>query len=132
MKRNISVRYLLDVNIPHGIGISNLCVERVGSFLVLQEPNRLWASCPLTRAGFLRIATRTLKSSARILACRCRSARFRRFAANLPDRAEPGRRHATLLTLAQRRKGRVATLDTGLGELAKATGYSSSVLVLQS
>jgi predicted nucleic acid-binding protein len=114
-----------------------------------REPDRLWATCPLTQAGFLRIASRTLggrQALRETLAglerdCSSPLHEYWPIDIDLSDLSDSQRSRVIgpnqitdmqLLMIAHRHRGQLATFDYGIGELAKATGYSNSVLVLQS
>jgi len=108
----------------------------------------LWATCPLTQAGFLRIASRgfsgvrngvqqTLAGLERD--CQSFNHEYWPVDVDLRDLSDSlrarliGRNQVAdmqLLLLAHQRKGQLVTFDTGIKELAAGTKYAGSVLVL--
>jgi predicted nucleic acid-binding protein len=112
------------------------------------KPDRLWATCPLTQGGFLRVAGRYLPDSQcaiqellRRLEVDRRSGLHEYWPVDIDmcDLSDSQRKKLIghnqvtdmqLLLLAHKRKGKLVTFDSGLAQLAKATGYADSVLVL--
>jgi toxin-antitoxin system PIN domain toxin len=143
------VRFLLDVNVLVALAIPEHVLHEAAHLWFQSEPDRLWATCPLTQAGFVRLASRALAGSrdairqslARLeFDCRSSSHEYWPVDIDLRDLSDSQRARIVgpnqitdmqLLLLARRHGGQLATLDSGLGELAKATGYSNSVLVVQ-
>jgi toxin-antitoxin system PIN domain toxin len=148
-KRSIGVRYLLDVNILVALAIPDHVLHEAAHLWFQSEPDRLWATCPLTQAGFLRVASRALAGSGDAigqslarLEFDCRSSCHEYWPVDIDMRELSDSQRARLigpnqitdmqlLLIARRHRGQLATFDKGLGELAKATGCSKSVLVLQ-
>ena len=99
-------------------------------------PDRSWATCPITEAGFVRVSSnpRALEGAvtpetARAVLAGARSAGGHRFLANDVSMTDPdlpalaGHRQVTdavLVTLARRHGVRVVTFDAGLAALARA------------
>jgi toxin-antitoxin system PIN domain toxin len=113
-----------------------------------REPDRLWSTCPLTQAGFLRIVARKFGTSDGVrralagLEADCRSGNHEYWPVDVDLRdltgAERGRlighnqvTDMQLLLLAYQHKGRLVTFDSGIAGLAKGTPYTSSVLTLE-
>lgn len=111
-------------------------------------PERSWATCPLTQAGFLRIASRRLgglrshvKMALKLLETNCLSPNHEYWPAEI-DLRELGDAHRQrligpnqvadmqLLLLAHRHPAQLATFDKGIRELAAATRYVASVSLL--
>ena len=142
------MRFLLDVNALVALAIpKHPFHERVHNWF-RRDANRLWATCPLTQGGFLRVATRTLGNSREGM---------RIALANLDQHCESphhefwpndvdirncgesmrarllGHNQITdlqLLLLAHQNDGQLATLDKGIRELAAGTRYSDAVIQL--
>lgn len=147
-RRNTGVRYLLDVNVLIGLAFPNHSSHQAAHSWFRREPDRQWATCPLTQAGFLRVAGRALGSSrgdmGKALAgleldCRSPGHEFWPADVDLRDLSDSQRScliglsqiaDMQLLLLAHRHRGQLATFDNGLKELAAGTRYSSSLLVL--
>jgi toxin-antitoxin system PIN domain toxin len=142
------VRYLLDVNILVALTVRENPLHEAAQQWFRSEPDRLWATCALTQGGFLRVASHYLPGSRlaiRELLARlefdCRSG-FHEYwpvdvdMLDLSDSQRSrliGHNQVTdmqLVMLAHRHKGQLATFDSGLGQLAQATGYTNSVVVL--
>ena len=54
------MRFLLDVNVLVGMAFPSHSSHGPAHSWFNQEPDRRWATCPLTQAGFLRAASRAL------------------------------------------------------------------------
>ena len=54
------MRFLLDVNVLVGLAFPNHSSHHSAHSWFRREPDREWATCPLTQAGFLRVASRAL------------------------------------------------------------------------
>jgi uncharacterized protein len=142
------VRFLLDVNVLVALAFPTHASHRAAHEWFRQEPDRLWATCPLTQAGFLRVAGRALGASQRAVRdalagleedCKNHSHEFWPVDVDLRDLTDSLRARLTghnqitdlqLLLLAHRHRGQLATFDTGLRELASGTRYANSLLVL--
>jgi toxin-antitoxin system PIN domain toxin len=146
--RNIGVRFLLDVNVLVGLAFPQHTSHQVVHSWFRREPDRLWATCALTQAGFLRAASRALGGSRdavrKALAgleqdCKSPNHEYWSVDADLRDLSDSQRSRLIgpnqvadmlLILMAHRRRGQLATFDKGLGELASGTRYANSVLVL--
>jgi predicted nucleic acid-binding protein len=113
-----------------------------------REPERKWATCPLTQAGFARVAGRALgghrADAAKALAgleldCRSPHHEFWVVDIDLRDLSNSQRSpliganritDMQLLMLAHRHRGQLATCDIGLEQLASGTCYANSLLLL--
>jgi toxin-antitoxin system PIN domain toxin len=144
----MSVRFLLDVNVLIGLAFPLHTAHEAAHSWFNEEPNRLWATCPFTQAGFLRVASRALGGSRdsvrKALAglerdCRLPGHEYWPGDVDLRELSDPMRSRMIgpnqladmqLLLLAHRHKGQLATFDTGLKELAVGTKYAGSLLVL--
>jgi len=143
------VRWLLDVNILIGLAFPTHVLSKPAHSWYRLEPDRLWATCALTQAGFLRIVSRTLGGRQAVretlagLERDCSSPLHEYWPVDIDLRELSdwqrsrliGHNQVTemqLLMLAHRHRGQLATFDGGIADLARATGYSNSVLVLQS
>lgn len=142
------MRFLLDVNVLVALSFLEHASHVVAQEWFQEEPLRLWASCPLTQAGFLRVAYvqtgRTRQSLRVALAsleqnCLSPGHEFWNADVDLRDLTESQRSRLIghnqiadmqLLKLAYRHGGQVATLDAGIQVLAEGTRYASSVTVL--
>jgi uncharacterized protein len=142
------VRFLLDVNVLVALAFPLHSSHRLAHSWFRREPDRLWATCPLTQAGFLRAASRALGGSRdairKALAglerdCQNPGHEYWPVDADLRDLSNSQRSRLIgpnqiadmqLLLLAHRHRGQLATFDTGLRELASSTRYASSLLVL--
>ena len=142
------MRFLLDVNILVGLAFPLHSSHPAAHSWFRREPDRLWATCPLTQAGFLRAASRALGGSRdavrKALAglerdCRSPGHEYWPLDVDLRDLHDSQRSRLIgpnqiadmqLLLLAHRNRGQLATFDTGLRELASGTRYASSLLIL--
>ena len=142
------MRFLLDVNVLVALAFPLHASHSVAHAWFRREPGRLWATCPLTQAGFLRAASRALGGSRdailKALAglerdCRSPNHEYWPTDVDLHDLSDSQRSRLRgpnqiadmqLILLAHRRRSQLATLDTGLKELASGTGYENSVLLL--
>lgn len=143
------MRFLLDVNVLLALGFPDHVLNQPAQQWYTRETDRLWATCPLTQAGFLRIASRNLGGGLRAVGealaglerdCTSPLHEYWPVDVDLRDLSDSqrsrliGHNQVTdmqLILIAHRRKGQLATFDKGLGNLAKTTGYSDSVLVLE-
>jgi toxin-antitoxin system PIN domain toxin len=143
------VRFLLDLNVLIALVVPDHVLHAGAHRWFQSVPNRLWATCPLTQGGFLRLSSVAMAGSrdgirqalARLdVDCRSPLHEYWPVDIDLRELSDSqrsrliGHNQVTdmqLLLLAHRRKGQLATFDKGLGALAKATGYADSVLVLE-
>ena len=142
------MRSLLDVNVLVALAFPLHSAHRAAHAWFQREPDRLWATCPLTQAGFLRVAGRQLGGSRDALRkalagldrdCRSPNHEYWPVRVDLRELSDsPVSRligpnqiaEMQLLLLAHRHRGQLATFDTGIRELASGTRYASSLLVL--
>jgi toxin-antitoxin system PIN domain toxin len=145
---SIGVRFLLDVNVLIGLAFPAHTSHRQAHSWFQKEPGRLWATCPLTQAGFLRVASRALGGSRDAVRkalnglerdCQGPGHEFWPTDIDLRNLSDSQRARLIgpnqiadmqLLLLAHRHRGQLATFDTGLRELASGTRYANSLLVL--
>ena len=142
------MRFLLDVNVLVGLAFpAHTSHQKVHAWF-RREPERLWATCPLTQAGFLRVASRALGGDRDAvwqalagLERDCMSPQHEYWPVDIDLRSLSDSQRSRLqgpnqivdmqlLMLAHRHRGRLATLDTGVRELASGTPYSEALLVL--
>lgn len=142
------MRSLLDANVLIALGVpSHPAYRKVHDWFRI-EPDRLWATCPLTQAAFLRQVPRLLggtHASFNIALagleedCRGPHHAFWHLDIDLRDLSDImrarilGHNQITdlqLLLLAHRHRGQLVTLDKGIAELARGTRYANSLLVL--
>ncbi len=142
------MRFLLDVNVLVALAFPPHSSHPRAHSWFRREPDRLWATCPLTQAGFLRLAGRESGGSRdairKVLAglerdCQSRSHEFWPVDIDLRELSDSqrsrliGRNQITdmqLLMLAHRHRGQLATFDSGIKELASGTRYANSLLLL--
>ena len=142
------MRFLLDVNVLVSLAFPNHSLHDSAHSWFRREPERLWATCALTQAGFLRVASHVLGGSRDAVRTAlaglerdCQSPRHEFWPVNsdLRDLSDSQRLRLIgpnqiadmqQLLLAHRHRGRLATFDTGIRELAAGTGYAASLLVL--
>ena len=142
------MRFLLDVNVLVALGFPVHAFHSRAHSWFHRESDRLWATCPLTQAGFLRLGSRELggtKDAVRqALAglesdCQSFNHEYWPVDVDLRDLSDSlrarliGRNQVAdmqLLLLAHEHKGQLVTFDTGIKELAAGTKYAGSVLVL--
>lgn len=142
------MRFLLDVNVLVAMAFPPHSAHRSAHAWFQCEPDRQWATCPLTQAGFLRAASRALGGSRHAIRealaglerdCQSPNHEYWPVDADLRDLTDAQRSRLIgpnqiadmqLLLLAHRRRGQLATFDTGIRELASGTRYASSLLVL--
>jgi hypothetical protein len=147
-KRNIGVRFLLDVNVLVGLAFPTHSSHRQAHAWFHREANRLWATCALTQAGFLRNATRYLGAShdafRNVLSgleqdCNSPNHEYWPVDIDLRDLSDSIRSRIIgpnqitdmqLLLLAHRHDAQLASFDTGIRELTAGTRYTDSLLVL--
>ncbi len=151
MSRSTGVRFLLDVNVLVALAFPLHSSHRLAHAWFGREPDRLWATCPLTQSGFLRVASRALGGSRDSrddvrkalagLERDCQSPRHEYWPVDvdLRDLSDSERSRLIgpnqiadmqLLLLAHRRGGQLATFDTGLKELAARTRYAPALMLL--
>jgi toxin-antitoxin system PIN domain toxin len=142
------VRFLLDVNVLVALAFPHHSSHKRAHSWFQQEADRQWASCALTQAGFLRVASRVLGGSRddirKALAglerdSQSPSHEYWPVDVDLRDLSDSHRSRLIgpnqiadmqLLLLAHRHRGQLATFDAGIRELASGTRYASSLLVL--
>lgn len=142
------MRFLLDVNVLIGLAFPSHTLHGAAHAWFSGEKDRLWATCALTQAGFLRVASRAMGGSRDAfgkslagLERDCSSSRHAYWPvdADLRDLSTSQRARLIganqivdmqLLLLAYRHKGQLATFDAGLKELAIGTPYANSLVVL--
>ena len=142
------MRFLLDVNVLVALAFPLHSSHAAAHSWFRREQDRPWATCPLTQAGFLRVASRALggtrDATRKALAglerdCRSANHEYWPVDADLRDLSDAQRARLIgpnqiadmqLILLAHRRRSQLATLDTGLRELASGTGHGNSVLLL--
>jgi toxin-antitoxin system PIN domain toxin len=142
------VRFLLDVNVLVALAFPDHSSHKRAHNWFLRKSDRLWATSPLTQAGFLRIASRLLGGSRNGLQqalaglerdCRSLNHEYWSVGVDLRELSEMQRSRLIgpnqitdmqLLLLAHRHRGQLATFDAGLKELAAGTGFADSVLML--
>jgi toxin-antitoxin system PIN domain toxin len=142
------VRFLLDVNVLVALAFPQHYSHRIAHAWFGKDPDRLWATCPLTQAGFLRVASRALGESRdavqKSLAglerdCQSPAHEYWPVDVDLRDLSVSQRSRLVgpnqiadlqLLLVAHRHRGQLATLDTGFKELASGTRYANSLLIL--
>jgi len=148
MPRSTAVRFLLDVNVLVALAFPLHTSHQLAHAWFRREPDRLWATCPLTQSGFLRVSSRALGSSRDAVRmalaglerdCQSSGHEYWPVDVDLRDLSDSERSRLIgpnqiadmqLLLLAHRHRGQLATLDTGLRELASRTRYASSLLIL--
>ena len=142
------MRFLLDVNVLVALAFPpHASHQRAQSWFRL-EPDPLWATCHLTQAGFLRVASRKLGGSRDAIRkplaglerdCQSRSHEYWPADADLRDLSDSMRPRLIgpnqiadmqLVMVAHRHRGQLATFDTGIRALASGTRYANSFLVL--
>jgi len=152
-RRSIGVRFLLDVNVLVALAFPVHALHQRAHAWFRREPDRLWATCPLTQAGFLRVACRVFGESSGSAAsqsvgnallalehdCQSPGHEYWPLDIDLSDLSNSQRSRLIganqvadmqLLMLANRHRGQLATFDTGIGELATGTRFANSLLVL--
>jgi toxin-antitoxin system PIN domain toxin len=148
MTKSSDVRFLLDVNVLVGLAFPSHSSHDAAHSWFGKESERLWATCALTQAGFVRVVSRLLGGSQDSIGLAlagleqdCANPRHDFWAvdADLRDLSNSQRARMTgpnqvadmqLLILAYRHRGKLATFDTGLRQLASGTPYANSLLVL--
>jgi toxin-antitoxin system PIN domain toxin len=142
------VRFLLDINVLVALAFADHPSHSAAHKWFHRQRDRQWATCPLTQAGFLRLASRKLGGSRGAVGtalaglerdCQSPLHEFWPVDIDLRDLTDSQRSRLIghnqvadmqLLLLSHRRKGQLATFDSGLKELATGTRYASSLLVL--
>ena len=142
------MRFLLDVNVLVALAFPRHVHHQRAHAWFLRDQNREWATCPLTQAGFLRVAYQGLSgandSIRQALAgfeevCRSPHHEFWPVDADLRDLSDSQRSRLIgpnqvadmqLLLLAHRRHGQFATFDTGLRTIAAGTPFAASLLAI--
>ena len=148
MTRSVGLRFLLDVNVLVALAFPTHVSHQTAHSWFHRQTDCLWATCPLTQAGFLRVASFTLGGSRDAIRlamaglerdCRNPHHEYWPVEVDLRDLTDSlrsrliGAKQITdmqLLMLAHGHRGQLATFDTGIRELASGTRFSSSVLVL--
>lgn len=143
------MRSLLDVNVLIALAFPSQASHRTAHEWFAAQPDRQWATCPLTQAGFLRLATRILGGSREALHAaflalgqNCQSPGHRFWPTPVDLRALDVRQRSRLtgpgqitdlqlLLAARHHRGQVVTFDTGLRVLAAAAGQEETVVVLR-
>jgi len=142
------VRFLLDVNVLIALAFPVHTSHQQAHKWFRGEPNRLWATCALTQAGFLRAATRQLGTSRDAVRlalsgleqdCQSSNHEYWPVDIDLCDLSDSLRSRITgpnqitdmqLLLLAHRRHAQLASFDRGIKALAAGTRYADSLLIL--
>ena len=142
------MRFLLDVNVLVALAFPLHTSHRAAHSWFRRERDRLWATCPLTQAGFLRVASRALGGTRdavqQALAglerdCQSPGHGYWPVDVDLRDLSDSHRSRLIgpnqvadmqLLLLAHRHRGQLATLGAGIRHLASGTRYANSLLVL--
>ena len=147
-KRSIGVRFLLDVNVLIGLAFPAHSSHRQAHSWFRRDANRLWATCALTQAGFLRNASRYLGASPdafrKVLSgleqdCNSPNHEYWPVDIDLRDLSDSVRSRIIgpnqitdmqLLLLAHRHDAQLASFDAGIKEMAAGTRYADSLLIL--
>ena len=142
------MRFLLDVNLLVGLAFPTHTLHRQAHAWFRRQSDCLWATCPLTQAGFLRVASFTLGRSRDAIRqamaglerdCQDPNHEYWPVDVDLRDLSDSLRSRLIganqiadmqLIMLAHRNHGQLATFDTGIRELAAGTRFSGSGLVL--
>ncbi len=142
------MRSLLDVNVLVALAFPNQASHRAAHQWFAAQPDRAWATCPLTQAGFLRLATRILGGTREALHAafvaldqNCQAPGHHFWPAPVDLRALDVRMRSRLtgpnqitdlqlLLAARHHRGQLVTFDTGLRVLAAAAGQAETVVVL--
>lgn len=142
------MRFLLDVNVLIALAFPDHSFHQQAHSWFRRDSIRLWATCPLTQAGFLRVASRALGATRNAVRealaglerdCQSPAHEFWPADVDLRNLSDSLRSRLTganqiadmqLLVLAHRHQGQLATFDTGLKELASGTRYVNSLLIL--
>jgi hypothetical protein len=142
------VRFLLDVNVLVALAFPSHPSHQQAHSWFRREAGRPWATCPLTQAGFLRVASRTLGTSREAIRsalaglerdCKSLNHEYWPIDADLRDLSDSQRSRLIgpnqitdmqLLLLAHSYRGQLATFDAGIRELGSGTKYASSLLVI--
>ena len=142
------MRYLLDVNVLVALALPSHEFHNAAHFWFDREPGRLWATCPLTQGGFLRIASRLLGGSRQDVRsafsalekdCQNPAHEFWPVETDLRDLSDSQRVRLVgpnqvadmqLILLAHRQRGQLATFDGRLKQLALGAKYAASVTVI--
>lgn len=147
-RKSTGVRCLLDVNILVALAIPEHADHPRVYRWFRREPDRKWATCAHTQAGFLRVGCLMLGNSRENLHLLyeglihdCQSPHHEFWSSGIDltelDPALKSRllgpnqiADLQLLLLAHKHRGQLVTLDKGLHELARGTKYANSLLVL--
>ena len=142
------MQFLLDVNLLIALAMPGHEFHESAHKWFRKDPQRRWATCPLTQAGFLRVASRSLGGTRDHLNMAIELLEINSLSSNheywpvdvdLRDLDLAQRQHLIgpnqvadlqLLSLAHRRRGQLATFDKGIRELAVGTRYASSYCCL--
>lgn len=145
MKRNTVVRSLIDVNILVALAIPEHPNHHRAHRWFQHEPNRKWATCPQTQAGFLRAGSILLGATPAALQLLHQTLiengnnpnhEFWPDSIDLRDATEIFRASIhnpnqitslQLLLLAHHHHAQLVTMDKGILELARGTRYANSV-----
>lgn len=143
------MRFLLDVNVLLAKTFADHPHHHATQSWLRRHLNLAWATCPLTQAGFLRVAFRSLGKSHNALQTALRAldedcaslnhefwqidTDLRELAPALRTRLIGGKQvtDLQLLLLAHCNRGCLATFDRGIKDLASGTPYAGSVLLLR-
>ena len=142
------MRFLLDVNVLVALAFPVHEFHERAHAWFRRERNREWATCELTQAGFLRVASRAIggprEAVQKALAglerdCQSPHHDYWTVDTDLRDLSDSlrsrliGANQITdmqLLMLAHRHRGQLTTFDTGVRDLASGTRYANSMLIL--
>jgi hypothetical protein len=142
------VRFLLDVNVLIALAFPQHVAHGPAHSWFRRERDRLWATCPLTQAGFLRAASRALGGSRDAVRkalgglerdCQSPHHEYWPVDTDLRDLNDSMRSRLAgpsqiaglqLLLLAHRHRATLATFDRGVRELVAGTRYENSIAIL--
>ena len=148
MGTSIGVRSLLDVNVLVSLAVEQHPFNRQAHSWFLKEPDRLWASCPMTQSGFLRTIYRMsggghsmIREALESYEINCQSPNHEYWPVDvdLRDLTQAQRSRLIganqiadmqLLLLAYRHGAQLVTFDHGVIELVKGTRLAESLLIL--
>ena len=142
------MRSLLDVNVLVALAFPQHDLHKAAHAWFRRRSERPWSTCPLTQAGFLRVAGRALGGSREAirnalagLEHDCQSPNHEFWPVDVDLRTLSVAHRARLigpnqitdmqlLLLAHRQRGQLVTFDTGIKELASDTRYADSLVLL--